>query len=251
MSDALRFLVPNANPLTLEGTNTWVLPGANGSRSIVIDPGPDHFEHLRKVREACSHGISEIWVTHSHDDHVGGAMRLAEWAGCSIRAASPQVSLTDPLRDGEEGVVGGYQVRCVALPGHTSDSIGFIVFYDDGPVMFCGDTILGRGTTQITWPDGNLAAYLATLDKMERLISSYGITRLMPGHGPIVRDPLDRVRSYRRHRMNRLEQIRTAYAAGHTSLASLVETVYGDMVGAQHRAAEATIRAQLDYLELL
>lgn len=250
MSAPKRFLVPNANAMTLEGTNTWVLPGRNGSRAVVIDPGPHDFQHLRRVRDACPEGISEIWITHGHDDHVGGASRLAQWMSCSIRAVDPQLSMADPLRDGEEGVVGGHRVKCVTLPGHTPDSAGFLVFYSSGPVLFCGDTVLGRGTTQIAAPEGNLADYLASLDKLERLVEQFGITTFLPGHGPAIKDPLATIAKYRAHRQDRLEQIRAQWAAGHTSVAALTEEIYGDLVGAKQRAAEATMRAQLEYLEL-
>ncbi|SDB80759.1 Glyoxylase, beta-lactamase superfamily II [Raineyella antarctica] len=250
MTEPIRLLVPNPSALTLEGTNTWVLPGTNGTPAVVIDPGPDDFAHLSRVRAACPDGIEEIWITHGHLDHVGGASRLAEWTGCSIRALDPQISMADPLRDGERGEVGGMAVVCATLPGHSSDSIGFIVSAPSGNMMFCGDTILGRGTTQIVWPDGNLAQYLATLDKMARLVEQYSITRLMPGHGPIVHDPAERIARYRTHRLERLDEIRRAYAAGHTSVAAIVDHVYGDLVGDTQRAAELTVRAQLEYLEL-
>lgn len=250
MPQPLRILVPNPSALTLEGTNTWVLPGSAGNPAVVIDPGPDDFAHLARVRSACPDGIEEIWITHGHLDHVGGAARLAEWTGCSIRALDPQVSMTDPLRDGERGEVGGMAVICVTLPGHSSDSIGFIVSDPHGNMMFCGDTILGRGTTQIAWPDGNLAQYLASLDKMARLVDQYAITRLMPGHGPIVHDPAARIIRYREHRLERLDQVRRAYAEGQTSVAAILDRVYGEIVGTTQRAAELTIRAQLEYLEL-
>ncbi len=250
MTEPLRLLAPNPDALTLDGTNTWVLPGAGGASALVIDPGPDDFAHLDRVRRACPEGIEQIWITHGHPDHVGGAPRLAEWAGCPIRARSPQVSTTDPLRDGETSTVAGRSLLCVTLPGHTSDSVGFLVSTPAGTALACGDTILGRGSTQITWPDGNLAQYLATLDKMADLVDRHAITRLLPGHGPVVRDPDDRIRYYRDHRLKRLEQVRRAYDEGKTSVALILERVYGDIVGDVRRAAELTIRAQLEYLGL-
>lgn len=253
MTEPIRILVPNPSAMTLEGTNTWVLPGTGRRPSVVVDPGPDHFAHLARVRSACPHGIAEIWITHGHQDHVGGADRLAEWTGAPIRALSRRISTTRPWRGGDSEQVNGISVTCIALPGHTSDSIGFLVPEDngaDGAMLFCGDTVLGRGTTQIAWPDGNLEQYLASLDTLDRLIEQKAVRRLMPGHGPIIGDPATRIAGYRRHRLQRLDQVRAAYQAGNTSVSAILDRVYGELVGTTRRAAELTIRAQLEYLRL-
>lgn len=250
MTKPIRLLVPNASAMTLEGTNTWVLPGDARRPSVVVDPGPDHFAHLARVRSACPHGIAQIWITHGHQDHVGGAGRLAEWTGAPIRALSRRLCTTTPWHDGDREEVSGIAVTCVALPGHTSDSIGFLVPAAEGTMLFCGDTVLGRGTTQIAWPDGNLEQYLATLDTLDRLVDQEGLTRLMPGHGPVVHDPAARVARYRQHRLERLDQVRRAYAAGHTSVGAILDQVYGELGGTTRRAAELTVRAQLTYLRL-
>ncbi len=246
----VRILAPNPGPMTLEGTNTWVLPGIVGEPAVVVDPGPADLDHLARVRTACPEGISEIWLTHHHDDHTGGAERLAVWTNAVVRAADPRLSQTDPFQDGERSRIGGHEVLCVTLPGHTADSLGFVEFLPGGAVLFTGDTILGRGTALVAWPDGNLGQYLATLDKIDGLIERWGISRLLPGHGPEITDPGACVGRYRHHRLRRLDQIREAYASGRTSVGSLVDAVYGDVVGATRQAAELNVRAQLEYLGL-
>lgn len=243
-------LVPNAGAMTLEGTNTWVLPGPAGEPAVVVDPGPDHLRHLSRVQSACPKGIAEIWITHGHQDHVGGAPRLASWAGCPIRAYDPRLSTGEPLPEGEVDTAAGRRVVCLALPGHTGDSVGFVLPDDAGTPMLCGDTVLGRGSTQIAWPDGDLGRYLETLDRMAAAVVEYRVGSLLPGHGPVVRDPAERIARYRAHRLERLDQIRAALAAGQTSVGAILDRVYGDLVGSTRVAAERTVRAQLAYLEL-
>lgn len=250
MTDPIRVLVPNPGAMTLEGTNTWVLRGTPGEPAVVVDPGPDHLGHLATVRATCADGIAEIWITHGHQDHVGGAARLAHWADCPIRAYDGRLSTGRPLRAGVVAELPAGPVVCLELPGHTADSIGLVMSTGTDTVMLCGDTVLGRGSTQIAWPDGDLGHYLASLDAMERAVDEHVVARLLPGHGPVVRDPSARIAQYRAHRLARLEQVRTSYEAGHTSVPALVEAVYGDLVGATRRAAELTVRAQLAYLGL-
>ena len=130
-------------------------------------------------------------------------------------------------------------IRVMAVPGHTSDSVAFVV--DD--VVFTGDTILGRGTTVVAWPDGNLGDYLASLEKLEAL----GKVPVLPGHGPALADCAAAARFYRDHRLARLDQVR---ATGSRDAQRIVEIVYADVDRALWPAAEASVRAQLAYLEL-
>jgi glyoxylase-like metal-dependent hydrolase (beta-lactamase superfamily II) len=224
---------PNPGPMTLDGTNTWILR----EHGVVIDPGPLDEGHLAAVAEQEHTSIRQILVTHGHFDHVEGAARLSELlGGVPVAAADPAHCVdAEPLRDGDD--VNG--IRVVAVPGHTSDSVAFVA---DG-VVFTGDTVLGRGTTVVAWPDGNLGDYLASLERLETL----GKVPVLPGHGPALADCAVAARFYRDHRLARLDQVR---ATGERDAERIVEIVYADVDRALWPAAEASVRAQLAYLEL-
>jgi glyoxylase-like metal-dependent hydrolase (beta-lactamase superfamily II) len=224
---------PNPGPMTLDGTNTWVLPDSG----IAIDPGPADEDHLAAV--AAYRSIRLILVTHGHPDHVEGAARLSELlGGVPVRAADPAYCVhADPLADGQD--LGGLTVR--ATPGHTADSVTFQAGYG----VFTGDTVLGRGTTVVAWPDGDLADYLDSLRRLERL----GPVPVFPGHGPALADCAAAAGYYREHRLARLEQVRAARAAGAADARQVVESVYADVDPALWPAAEWSVRAQLAYLE--
>ena len=154
------------------------------------------------------------------------------------------------LDDGDRMAVAGATLTAAATPGHTSDSVSLLVAGDDGVVrLLSGDTVLGRGTTVITHPDGDLAAYLDSLARLRELVPAHGISEILPGHGPVVTDPAGWLGFYYEHRMERLDQVRAARAAGARTPAEIVASVYAD---ADHRvwpAAEQSVRAQLDFLE--
>jgi glyoxylase-like metal-dependent hydrolase (beta-lactamase superfamily II) len=114
--------------------------------------------------------------------------------------------------------------------------------------LLTGDTVLGRGTTVVAHPDGRLADYLDSLRRLEELIGVRGLTDLLPGHGPAQADPLSVVRGYLRHRAERLEQVRTAVAAGARTAREVVEVVYADVPREVWPAAELSVRAQLEHL---
>jgi glyoxylase-like metal-dependent hydrolase (beta-lactamase superfamily II) len=191
---------PNPGPMTLDGTNTWLL----GPERVVIDPGPADDGHLAAVAESAGKPAT-ILLTHGHPDHVEGAVRLSGMlGGVPVRAADPVHCANggEPLTDGAD--LGG--IRVLAVPGHTADSVAF----STGTAVFTGDTILGRGTTVVAWPDGDLGRYLASLKILERL----GSVPVLPGHGPALADCAAAARYYHKHRLARLEQVRTARAGG-------------------------------------
>ncbi|MDT5036265.1 MAG: hypothetical protein QOE03_1450 [Micromonosporaceae bacterium] len=224
---------PNPGPMTLDGTNTWVLP----EHHVVIDPGPDDAAHLERV--AGSGPIATILLTHGHLDHVEGAPRLSEMlGGVPVRAADPALCRNGgPLRHDEE--IDG--VRVLAVPGHTADSVALLA----RDAVFTGDTILGRGTTVVAWPDGDLGDYLASL----RLLASLDGVPVLPGHGPALADCAAAARHYRQHRLARLEQVRAARDAGADTPMDVVRIVYADVDPALWPAAEWSVRAQLAYLD--
>jgi glyoxylase-like metal-dependent hydrolase (beta-lactamase superfamily II) len=114
--------------------------------------------------------------------------------------------------------------------------------------LLTGDTVLGRGTTVVAYPDGRLADYLDSLARLEELVASRGLVDLLPGHGPALSRPLEVVQFYRRHRAERLEQVRAALDAGARTPRQVVERVYADVPHEVWPAAELSVRAQLDYL---
>jgi glyoxylase-like metal-dependent hydrolase (beta-lactamase superfamily II) len=145
--------------------------------------------------------------------------------------------------------VGELTLEVIETPGHTSDSRSLLLSGPDGVHrLITGDMVLGRGTTVITHPDGDLAAYFESLDLLERMVSNRSVAELLPGHGPIVRDPLSWLSFYRRHRHERLDQVRAALAAGDRTAGEIVARVYADVDRSVWPAAEQSVRAQLDYL---
>ena len=240
---------PNPGPMTLDGTNTWVIADQVGG-ALVVDPGPAIVDHIDAILAACAPRLVTIVLTHRHLDHSEGAAVLAERTGCSVRAADPQFRVgPDGLNGGELLRVGGHSLEVIETPGHTSDSRSLLLTGQDGlSRLITGDMVLGRGTTVITYPDGDLAAYFESLGLLDRLVRTRNVTELLPGHGPIVTDPTAWLSFYRRHRHERLDQIRAALAAGDRSASEIVARVYADVDRSVWPAAEQSVHAQLDYL---
>jgi glyoxylase-like metal-dependent hydrolase (beta-lactamase superfamily II) len=245
-------LAANPGPMTLDGTNTWVLREPGSSRSVVVDPGPRLPEHLDRVASYAGE-VGVVLLTHGHADHSEAARSFAERMGCGVRALDPEHRLgAEGLGDGDVVEVDGLEVRVVGTPGHTSDSLSFVL-PAEGAVL-TGDTVLGRGTTVVAHPDGRLGAYLSSLRRLRDLADSQGLTSVWPGHGPVVDDALGALDRYLAHRSDRLEQVRDAVRA----LADVppdelprrvVEHVYADVDTVLWGAAELSVRAQLDYLQ--
>ena len=242
-------LAPNPSPLTLEGTNTWVIAEPGSPSAVVIDPGPDDEGHLRRVLDEAVAGdrqVAAILLTHWHLDHSAGAARLAELSGAQVRAADPAGRLgTEGLADGDVFAAAGCELRVVATPGHSADSVSLLLPADR--VLFTGDTVLGRGTTVIA-EDGNLGDYLRTLGQLRELTEELELGLLLPGHGPMLTEPIRTLDYYLSHRAERLEQVRSALAAGARTPIEIVAMVYTDVDMAVWPAAEWSVRAQLDYL---
>jgi glyoxylase-like metal-dependent hydrolase (beta-lactamase superfamily II) len=223
----------NPGPMTLDGTNTWLLRAPSGE-AIVVDPGPNDDRHLAAVVAAGE--IGTVITTHHHTDHTEGVDRLLELC--------PDARLWQPSTGDSSLAVDGLELRSIATPGHTADSICLVGGVGDERVVLTGDTILGRGTTVIADPDGNLGDYLASL----RLLELLGPLPVLPGHGPALTDCGAAAAFYLRHRLARLDQVRAARAAGATNALEVVQIVYADVDPALWPAAEASVRAQLAYL---
>lgn len=251
-------LAPNPGPMTLDGTNTWVLREPGSPECIVVDPGPLDESHLRRVLEVVrgegadgpgsgDGRVGLTLLTHDHADHAEAAGRFAKMSGAPLRAVRAIGRGHDDLGDGDLLRVGGLDVLVVTTPGHTADSVSFLLPAETA--LLTGDSILGRGTTVVAWPDGELAAYLRTLARFEALCASGSLTRILPGHGPALHDARGIVAYYRAHRAERLEQVRAALVGGARSAQEVVELVYADVPRAVWGAAELSVRAQLAFLE--
>jgi glyoxylase-like metal-dependent hydrolase (beta-lactamase superfamily II) len=240
-------VAPNPGPMTLDGTNTWLVGDPSRGPVVVVDPGPLMESHLQSILGAAAYGIAAVVLTHRHADHSEAAGELARRAGCGVRAADPAWQFgPEGLRHGDVLTVEGSTLEVIATPGHTSDSVCLVLRDDDEPTrVLTGDTVLGRGTTVITYPDGDLGDYLQSLDRLESL----GAAEILPGHGPVVADPGARLAAYRKHRLDRLEQVRRARAAGARTAADVIALVYAEVDRAVWPAAEQSVRAQLEYLD--
>jgi glyoxylase-like metal-dependent hydrolase (beta-lactamase superfamily II) len=195
---------------------------------------------------AAGGSVGLVLLTHGHPDHSDGARLLQEMTGAPMAAADPQFCVAaGPLVGGArfDGVA-GLDISVLATPGHTGDSVSFVVAGDE-PGLLTGDTILGRGTTVVAHPDGRLRDYLESLTAIRDLA---GALTLLPGHGPAGGDAAERAAMYLAHRQQRLDQVRAAVAAGDTTPQQVVRRVYADVDEQLWPAAELSVRAQLDYL---
>lgn len=262
----------NPGPMTLDGTRSYVLraPGAPGC--VVVDPGPELEPHLAALADAGP--VDLVLVTHRHADHTGGLARFRALTGAPSRGALPEYCAAGtggadagggsgagvgPLADGEVLDVAGLRIEVLATPGHTADSVCLVVSAPGEPtsdaVVLTGDTVLGRGTTVLAEPDGSLRDYLGSLDRLAPLHGQG-----LPGHGPVIPDLGVAVRAYREHRLERLNQVRSALTglgarlpdAGSPLPGPLLEAVtrvvYADVDPSLLPAARSSVRAQLEYL---
>lgn len=243
-------LAPNPGPLTLDGTNTWVLSAPGSGAALVVDPGPDDPRHLAAVlaavRERAARVVA-VLLTHGHPDHSAGARRFAELAGTGVRALDPVHRFGgEGLADGDIVTAGDLELQVVATPGHSGDSLSFVL--PAARVLLTGDTVLGRGTTMVAHPDGRLADYLASLRSLERLCADGVVQAVYPGHGPVLARPGDVVRHYLLHRRERLAQVVAAVGEGARTARDVVALVYAEVDQSLWPAAELSVRAQLEYL---
>ena len=238
-------LADNPSPMTLEGTNTWLLRGRDQESVIVVDPGPLDERHLRLIADQGP--VAQILLTHRHLDHAEGARRLAELTRAPVRALDPTLVLGgEGLTDGDVVTAAGLELRVLSTPGHTSDSLCFML----PDAVLTGDTVLGRGTTVIDHPDGTLGDYLDSLQRLAELANGLAV---LPGHGPELADAGPVARQYLEHRAQRLDQVRAALRklnveAADATPRQIVELVYADVDQVLWPAAEWSVQAQLAYL---
>jgi glyoxylase-like metal-dependent hydrolase (beta-lactamase superfamily II) len=243
-SSASVLLQNNPGPMTLDGTNTWLLRGSGTDEFVIVDPGQSDGLHLERLLAAAPR-IATVLVTHGHFDHSQAGAELHARTGAAVRALDPEhCHGGPPLVDGETFESAGVRVQVLATPGHTADSVSFVV--DAGAAVLTGDTILGRGTTVVAHPDGILGAYLDSLRRLRDL----GAATVLPGHGPELPAIRDVAAMYLAHREQRLDQVRAALETlgGDATARQVVEIVYADVDEALWWAAELSVEAQLLYL---
>ena len=235
-------LADNPGLMTLEGTNTWVLSAAGSDEVVIVDPGPEDAEHVQRVAEVGR--IALGLISHRHTDHTGGIDQIVELTGAPVRSVGSGFlrGLGGYLTDGEVIDAAGLRIKVMATPGHTADSVSFVL--DDA--VLTADTVLGRGTTVIDNEDGSLAAYLESLRRLRGL----GPRVVLPGHGPDLRDLEAVADMYLAHREERLEQVRGALRdlGDDATARQIVEHVYTDVDETLWDAAEWSVQAQLNYL---
>lgn len=243
-------LAPNPGPMTLDGTNSYLL-GIGDGPVVVVDPGPPDPAHLAALS---ARPVELVLITHRHHDHTEAAEQFARMTGAPVRARDPQhCHGGSVLEPGEQIAAGGIRIEVVATPGHTADSVCFHL-PDDRPAagagsggsVLTGDTILGRGTTVLAPPDGDLGDYLATL----RVLIGLGHCHVLPAHGPDLPDLEAIASEYLAHREQRLDQIKAALASlgADAGVGAVTDLVYADVDPAVRWAAEQSVGAQLDYL---
>lgn len=234
----VRVLAPNPGPFTLEGTNTWVV-GREGS--IVIDPGPDERRHVEAILQAAGR-VEAILLTHRHPDHAPGADRLAAVTGAPIYAASPAEG-ERAAGDGDRITGRWTELEVVATPGHSEDHLAF--FERGARALFTGDAVLGRGTSVIDPPSGDLSQYLRSLERMRRLDPR----AIYPGHGPVVERAVEKIEEYIAHRSEREEQVIRGLSAGARTPEDLVPKIHQGYPEELYPAACRSVLAHLLKLE--
>jgi glyoxylase-like metal-dependent hydrolase (beta-lactamase superfamily II) len=247
---ATALLAANPGWMTLDGTNSWLLLEPGASAAVLVDPGPDDPRHLSALMAAARDRdarIDLILLTHGHPDHAAGARSLHERTGAPVRALDPAHRLGGEGLTGSEVLeVGGLQVSVVETPGHTSDSLTFHLPADGA--LLTGDTILGRGSAVIAHPDGHLASYLASLERLAELAQRTGADWVLPGHGPASTHPAELIADYQQHRRERLAAVAAALQSGTTDPERLLAVTYPEVPEDLRWAARLSLAAQVEYL---
>lgn len=231
MPQVRRVVAPNPGPYTGPGTNTWIVDA--GPVVVVIDPGPDDDRHLEALNQRLAGAaVGAVLVTHAHPDHLPLAERFARPHHVAVRRYPD-------LGDGDQVIVGNLSLTALHTPGHCADHLCFLAA--EGGAVFTGDLILGRGSSMVTYPEGDVAAYLRSLDRLAALEPRI----LFPGHWDPVTDAPSKIAEYRKHRLEREAEVLAAVKASPGTAAELTRRVYGGVDDQLLAAAEMTLRAHL------
>ena len=259
----------NPSPMTLDGTNSYVLFTADDNAAVIIDPGPQLDEHLGALSELVGdRELRGIVLTHHHWDHSDLLKTVDEWApqtpvfavDSAFARFVPPLEHEDLSGDNavlEFGPAETDRIRLVSTPGHTLDSISVLA----GTVLFSGDTVLGRGTTVIMHGDGSVEKYLDSLARLRSMVEQGRITEIQPAHGESIANPAEVLDYYISHRRERLDEVRAALAEQDAQLDGLEISPEHELTEAVGRIVYATapqdmrqtvntiVAAQLEYVQ--
>ncbi|MCQ9385331.1 MBL fold metallo-hydrolase [Brevibacterium moorei] len=247
----MRITADNPTPMTLDGTNTYVLFADDDASALLIDPGPELPAHRDAFLAAIGgRKLVGIVLTHQHWDHSDMLATIDQWApDVPVYAGLQRFARhTAPVTDGQQVRFGpgrGDTVELIATPGHTADSISVL----HGDTLYSGDTVLGRGTTVVTHPEGSLADYLDSLGSLLAMAIAGQFTVIEPAHGPTVTDPVGWLEYYVNHRQERIGEVEAVRAQGATSVQAIADIVYAEVPDNVRPAVEQIVRAQLEYLD--
>lgn len=236
----------NASPLTYEGTNTWVLSAPGDTACVVVDPGPAGHDSVRRLADALDRRgltVSAVLLTHAHPDHAGCAEEAGRFFGAQVMGVANGL-----LGESQLQLPGlSFALEVISLPGHSSDSVGF--YLPESSLVVTGDTIFAQSSTLVCWPDGCMADYLRSLDALARIVDEHGVTRVLTAHGPVIERPAERIGEVKRHRYERLQQIRYAISCGVPPIAeTLADVVYRGTRSELRLGVVWSVNAQLRYL---
>ncbi len=244
-----RLVAGNAGLMTGPGTNTYIV----GSDEItVIDPGPVDDEHIESILKVCGDKLKWLLVTHTHPDHSPAAAILAEKTGAEMLGCvmvddghqDKTFSVQRNIQHGDHLRTHEYTLRAIHTPGHVANHFCYLA-EEDG-MLFTGDHIMNGSTVVIIPPSGDMADYLASLDHLK----SYAMTSLGPGHGDVIRDPLQTIDSIIEHRMMREAKILGVLdIVKQGNLKTLTPDVYDDVDPVLHPVAQISLWAHLIKLE--
>ncbi len=242
-----RLRAPNPGPMTLTGTNSYLV--GTGGELVVIDPGPKLEEHLQElVSTATNLGgkIVGILVTHGHPDHYPGAARLQELTSVPAAAYREATFPHDVnLDDQQQYQVAGVTFTCHFTPGHAVDHLCFYLVEENA--LFTGDNVLGVGTTIVAPPKGHMGQYLDSLRLLQTRCNEARV--IYGGHGPAITDPTAKLNEYLTHRQMRLQKVIAALQNGAHTIPQIVAQVYQDTDRRLWPAAARQVLAQLIMLE--
>jgi glyoxylase-like metal-dependent hydrolase (beta-lactamase superfamily II)/8-oxo-dGTP pyrophosphatase MutT (NUDIX family) len=238
-------VAPNPGLMTGGGTNTYIV--GKGEIAIIDPAVPDPVYIERLAREAGNRGrVKLILLTHTHVDHIGGVVPLVEQMPTEVAAHESVADapfVTRKLVDGETIELGGATLHALHTPGHASNHLCY--YLPEERSLFAGDVVAGFGTVVISPPDGSLADYMATLERLNAL----ELGPIYPGHGPIVDDGHAKLTEYIEHRRDRERQVVDAVAAGDSEIKAMVKRIYAEVPEALHPMAERSVLAHLEMLE--